>query len=177
MTSWEATGPPGMDWVPPATVVTSVKPSKFCTTPPAISASAPSTDSGSSTRTVVRVRSTQKLPMVPLRRYAKPRTRATATAMPVAAETKFCTARPANCTVYARFSPEYACQLVLVTKEMAVLNATPGSGLSAPVENGSHFWVRCSRYSSSTPAREKYSTARRYACQDCSWSAATPVSL
>ncbi len=44
-----------------------------------------------------RTRSAQKLPM-PLRfEWVKPRTIATATAMPVAAETKFCTARPAAC--------------------------------------------------------------------------------
>ena len=43
-----------------------------------------------------RTRSAQKLPM-PLRsERVNPRTSATATAMPVAAETKFCTARPAN---------------------------------------------------------------------------------
>ena len=43
-----------------------------------------------------RVRSTQKLPIVSLRRRVMPRTSATATAMPTAAETKFCTARPAH---------------------------------------------------------------------------------
>ena len=48
---------------------------------------------------------------------ANPRTSATATAMPTAAETKFCTARPAICTRWPMVdSPEYACQLVLVTK-------------------------------------------------------------
>ena len=42
-----------------------------------------------------RVRSTQKLPMVFAERRAKPRTSATASAMPVAAETKLCTVSPA----------------------------------------------------------------------------------
>ena len=51
--------------------------------------------SGSRTRVTPRVRSTQKLPMVPARSRVKPRTRATATAMPTAAETKFCTVSPA----------------------------------------------------------------------------------
>ena len=46
-----------------------------------------------------RTRSTQKLPIVPELRRANPRTSATATAMPTAADTKFCTARPASCTV------------------------------------------------------------------------------
>ena len=51
--------------------------------------------SGSRTRTVPRTRSTQKLPIVAERRRARPRMRATATEMPTAADTKFCTARPA----------------------------------------------------------------------------------
>ena len=55
-------------------------------------------DSGSRMRTQPRTRSTQKLPTRLVRDRAKPRTRATATAMPTAAEAKFCTARPAICT-------------------------------------------------------------------------------
>ena len=47
---------------------------------------------------VPRTRSTQKLPRSPVRLRAKPRTTAIATAMPTAADTKFCTARPAICT-------------------------------------------------------------------------------
>ena len=46
----------------------------------------------------MRVRSTQKLPSRSVLLRAKPRTSAIATAMPTAAETKFCTARPAICT-------------------------------------------------------------------------------
>ena len=53
---------------------------------------------GSSTYTVARVTSTQKLPMVFFSCRAKPRIRATAIAMPAAAEAKFCTARAAICT-------------------------------------------------------------------------------
>ena len=45
-------------------------------------------------RTVERVRSTQKLPSVFARRRARPRMNAAITAMPAAADTKFCTARP-----------------------------------------------------------------------------------
>ena len=48
----------------------------------------------------MRVRSTQKLPSVSALRRAKPRIIATSTAMPTAAETKFCTARPAICDRY-----------------------------------------------------------------------------
>ncbi len=48
----------------------------------------------------MRIRSTQKLPIVfdPCR--AKPRMSATATAMPTAAQTKFCTASAAICVRY-----------------------------------------------------------------------------
>ena len=42
-----------------------------------------------------RVRSIQKLPSVRVSRAKKPRTMAAHTAMPVPAETKFCTVRPA----------------------------------------------------------------------------------
>ncbi len=42
-----------------------------------------------------RTRSTQKLPMVALRRRMRPRMRATATQRPTAADTKFCTASAA----------------------------------------------------------------------------------
>ena len=49
---------------------------------------------------------------------------ATATAMPTAAERKFCTARPAIWAVKPSVdSPEYDCQLVFVTNETAVLSA------------------------------------------------------
>ena len=44
---------------------------------------------------MTRVRSTQKLPIVVARLRVSPRTSATATAMPTAAETKFCTVSPA----------------------------------------------------------------------------------
>jgi len=93
--SWEATGPPGRFWVAPPTVVTSRNALKFCTTPRAISSEASRTDSGSSTNTTPRVRSTQKFPIVVARRRVRPRMSATATARPTPAETKFCTARPA----------------------------------------------------------------------------------
>jgi hypothetical protein len=55
--------------------------------------------SGSSTCTVARSRSTQKLPSVAgapgSRRRVRPRASASATAMPAAADMKFCHARPA----------------------------------------------------------------------------------
>jgi pimeloyl-ACP methyl ester carboxylesterase len=57
-----------------------------------------STQIGSRTRSVIRVKSTQKFPRWSERRRAKPRITAAATAMPTAAETKFCTASPAICT-------------------------------------------------------------------------------
>ena len=51
--------------------------------------------SAAARRSVQRVRSTQKLPIVACWTRAKPRISATARAMPVAAETKFCTVSPA----------------------------------------------------------------------------------
>ncbi|MCU1447686.1 MAG: hypothetical protein JWP54_3344 [Cryobacterium sp.] len=95
--SCEAAGPPGIAWVAPLSVVTSVNPVRFWMTPPASSMIVATIDSGR--RSTPRVRSTQKLPMVPERRSIRPRTRATATAMPTAQETKFCTASPRSCTV------------------------------------------------------------------------------
>ena len=74
-----------------------------------------------------------------------PRISATATAMPTAADTKFCTARPA---IWVRWlivdSPEYACQFVLVTNEAAVLKANAGSTLGIPIDHGS---PDCTRWS------------------------------
>ena len=96
--SWLATGPPVTVWEPPASVVTSVPGDRFCTAPPRMSTMAASTQIGSRTRSVIRVKSTQKLPRWSERRRAKPRITAAATAMPTAAETKFCTASPAICT-------------------------------------------------------------------------------
>ncbi len=62
-------------------------------TPWDIKAMLSSSDSGSNKKTVLRVKSTQKLPMALAEWRAKPRIRAKATAMPVAAERKFCTVR------------------------------------------------------------------------------------
>ncbi len=95
MASWEATGPPMMVCSPPATVATVVKPEKFCATPNAMRMVPITMARGMRMRNVPRMRSTQKLPIVSERRSMKPRTRAMDTAMPTAAETKFCTHRPA----------------------------------------------------------------------------------
>ncbi|GAA2307727.1 hypothetical protein GCM10010376_25830 [Streptomyces violaceusniger] len=81
-----------------------------------------------------------------MRERAKPRTSATATAMPTAADTKFCTARPAVCTTWPMAcSPAYDCQLVFVTKDAAVSNACAGSIEENPSEPGRLPWSRCSR--------------------------------
>jgi hypothetical protein len=95
MASCEATGPPVIDWVPPVSVVTSCTPEKFWISPPATSTSAPANAIGSRMRIEPRTRSPQKLPIVADLRRANPRTRAIATAIPTAAETKFCTASAA----------------------------------------------------------------------------------
>ena len=55
--------------------------------------------SGSSSRSTIRARSTQKLPIVLACRAANPRSNAAATAIPTAAETKFCTVSPTACAV------------------------------------------------------------------------------
>ena len=62
-----------------------------------MSTSATTSEIGTSTYSSVRVTSTQKLPSAAPERRAKPRMTAATTAMPTAAETKFCTARPAIC--------------------------------------------------------------------------------
>ena len=59
--------------------------------------SASTSESGSSTWSVLRTRSTQKLPIASAARARMPRISATSTAMPLAADTKFCTARPSIC--------------------------------------------------------------------------------
>ncbi len=90
----------------------------------AIRSTAATTAIGSRMRRLPRTRSTQKLPSRSVWERVNPRISATATAMPTAAETKFCTARP---DIWTRWpivaSAEYDCQLVLVTNEVAVLNA------------------------------------------------------
>ncbi len=50
MASCEATGPPGIDWAAPATVVASVNPERFWITPPASSTIAAMIAKGSSRR-------------------------------------------------------------------------------------------------------------------------------
>ena len=50
---------------------------------------------------VIRVRSTQKFPIVSDRRRVRPRISATTTAIPTAAETKFWTVSPAICVRWA----------------------------------------------------------------------------
>ena len=128
MASWLATGPPGIVCCPPASVLTTwVCRSKFWMVPPTIRMTAPTMEIGSRIRRVPRTRSTQKLPSSPVLRRARPRMKAIATAMPTAADTKFCTARPAICTRWPCVdSPEYACQLVFVTKLTAVFQASAG---------------------------------------------------
>ena len=67
-------------------------------------------------------------------RRAKPRTSATASAMPVAAETKLCTVEPGHLRRGSSSSSRgtYDCQLVLVVKLTAVLKARSGSTAAGP---------------------------------------------
>ena len=84
MASIEATRPPGIFWLPPASVAAVRKPLRFWTAPWLTITSADRTDSGTKTRTSDLVRSTQKLPIV--RAFpAMPRTTARATASPIPA--------------------------------------------------------------------------------------------
>ena len=77
---------------------------------------------GSRPYKMIRVRSTQKLPIVADDRRAKPRTKAIAIAIPAAADTKFCTVSATIWLVLLMVvSPAYDCQLVLVRNETAVL--------------------------------------------------------
>ena len=190
--SWLATGPPVMCWVAPARVCTSVPADRFWIAPPATSTTAASTDNGSTIRTQMRTRSTQKLPSwsapgpgcpaEPRRPdlaepRVKPRTSATATAIPTAAEAKFCTASPAICTRCPMVdSPEYHCQLVLVTKLTAVFQAPDGTTFGKPSDSHSQCCTRRNRYRNRTLTAEKASTLRAYTPQDCSPSGLTPIS-
>ncbi len=97
MASCDATGPPVSVWLPPTSVVTSVPDDRFWMAPNAIRATAATTEMGSRMRTTQRTRSTQKLPTRSVFERVKPRMTAITTAMPTAADTKFCTARPAIC--------------------------------------------------------------------------------
>lgn len=97
-----------------------------------------------------------------MRERTKPRTSATATAMPTAADTKFCTASPAVWVTWLiAASPEYDCQLVFDTNETAVLNAWSEEIGLKPSDSGSQSCTRCSRYRNSTLTAEKTSTLRR----------------
>jgi len=102
MASIEATRPPGIFWVPPASVAAVRKPLRFCTAPWLTMTSAPRIDSGTKTRTRDLVRSDQKLPTVravfPIG-PAIPRTTARATASPTPAAVNWATTSP---TVSAR---------------------------------------------------------------------------
>ena len=93
--SCEATGPPGIFWTAPSSVVTSRVGWKFWMTPWEFRTIAETRLMGSRTQSVDRTRSCQKLPIPFDSVRAIPRTMATASAMPVAAETKLWIARPA----------------------------------------------------------------------------------
>ena len=99
MASCEATAPPWTTCWPPVTVVIVVGSVRFWMTPPTSSTTAATTAIGSRMRTVPRTRSTQKLPIRSVLCRAMPRISAIATARPTAAETKFCTVSPTDCTV------------------------------------------------------------------------------
>src|SRR5579864_1031735 len=135
--SMDATGPPGIVWVLitlpllstpwAATVVTVREAWKFWMTPWLMNTKANTKHTGSRIRVVERIMSTQKLPIVTCRRRMIARVNATATAMPTAADTYWCSTSD---SIWLRWlmvdSPAYACQLVLVKKLTAVLKLSPG---------------------------------------------------
>ena len=88
MISCDATGPCAITCLAPSTVCTVSYGLRFCTTPCETRNSAPTIAIGSSTQSVARTMSTQKLPIVSFSFWAMPRMNAMATAMPTAADTK-----------------------------------------------------------------------------------------
>ena len=136
--SWEANGPITLRASVPSSAVHPKPECHDCTTPCVSSNVATIRLSGRRIRTTPRTRSTQKLPSWPLaRRSMMPRITAIATAIPTAADAKFWTANP---TIWVRLlittSGEYDCQLVLLTNEIAVLNAIDGSTPGLPSDHG-----------------------------------------
>ncbi len=95
MASCEATGPWAIVCDDPSIVVAVTYESRFCGTPCQTSSRASTNEMGSNTHSTQRVRSAQKLPSELAECRAKPRISAMANAIPVAADTKFCTVRPA----------------------------------------------------------------------------------
>ena len=136
-------------------VVAVSPPLKFWITPCETSTTANTAHIGRRMRVIVRVRSTQKFPIVRAPVRAMPRMIATTTAIPTAADTKFCTVRPSICVRWLTVSSgEYHCQLVLVTKLTAMLKAP--NGATAPWFvglNGRPPCRRSIRYRPSTDSR------------------------
>ena len=122
-----------------------------------------------------RTRSTQKLPIRSVLCRAIPRISAIATARPTAAEAKFCTVSPTDCTVYpAPASPEYDCQLVFVVKETAVLSAVCQS-IDRPSDHGSQPCTMMSTKSATTETTENATTETAYPVHRCSVRGSTPT--
>src|SRR5580698_7664438 len=88
--SWDAIGPSAIDCVAPSSVVALTYGLKLSGTPCQTSTNAKISEIGISTHSVVRVRSTQKLPIVVALRRANPRITAAAIAIPAAADRKLC---------------------------------------------------------------------------------------
>ncbi len=59
-------------------------------------------------------------------------------------------------------SPEYHCQLVLVTNDTAVLNAPSGGTGFIPTDSGSRLCSRCMAYRNRTDTKENASTLAAY---------------
>jgi hypothetical protein len=97
MASCDATGPWAIFCVCPSTVVTTRSAWKFCTTPRETRKRAARNEIGSRSQRIDRVQSHQKFPMPVAFSRATPRMTATAIAIPVAAERKLWSARPAIC--------------------------------------------------------------------------------
>ncbi len=126
---------------------------------------------------MMRVRSTQKLPICVALERAIARMSAPATAMPTAAETKFCTVSPAVWTSGPTpASPAYDCQFVFVTNETAVLSAVCQNIPPVPCDRGRWPWVVMRANRMAMPMSENAMTLAAYDFQPCSDEASTRTS-
>ena len=184
----DAAGPVAIAWVVTAAVlpsadaaigcsnVAAVGALQFCTTPCDTNTRAKMNDAGSNIQTVERQRSTHALPIVAARSRTKPRANATSTAMPVAAERKFCTPSPSAWVKWLMvLSPPYACQFVLVAKLMAVLSARCQVTAVIPAGLPGNTPCRsCRANTTSKPSTLKKRIASAYVRHPISASAITP---
>ena len=131
---------------------------------------------GSRMYSVLRVTSTQKLPIVGADRRTRPRTSAMATAMPTAAETKFWTVRPSH---LGQVATSRLARVVLPVRvgdeaDRRVEREVRGHGRSARGVERQAAWRRCSRNSQAIETRRTRAARPRTTRQPCSRAGSTP---